>query len=195
MEERLDVLGCSYCLGSLQLADDSGIPLHCEVCQQSFSVEGRVPVLVRREDTTRLPVFSEEFRIAYLPQVPHFPIQGNLECPPLQTGTLGLVLFNASLHYAADLEGTVRDAAEALRARGQIIVPDTPATPQPRPGTGRGDRHLGARKLHLLLIKVGVKPRWIEGKRGWRWWAHPVKAALRREPRFSIPMISACRSL
>ena len=61
-------------------------------------------------------------------------VQGDLERPPLQPGRWGAVLFNASLHYAADLMGTLERAAQALLPRGLLVVMDTPVARHPLAG-------------------------------------------------------------
>lgn len=127
----------------------------------------------------------------YLPSVPLRLAQGDLEYPPLQTGQLALILFNASLHYAADLENTLRRSARALQPGGRIIILDTPVARQPRPGTGQGDRHLGRRELHEALLAAGLSPRWVIVRRGARWWLYQARSWLHQAPRFAFPLIIA----
>jgi SAM-dependent methyltransferase len=121
------------------------------------------------------------------------PVQGDLERPPLQPGTLSLVVFNASLHYARDLEATLARAAGSLRPDGCLAILDTPIAPRPRPGSGLGDRHLGRGELEQALAGAGLRPRWISIRRGWRWWVHQAKAWLKRDARFSFPMVLGYR--
>jgi SAM-dependent methyltransferase len=118
-------------------------------------------------------------------------VQGDIEYPPLQRGTLSLALFNASLHYAQDLEATLYRTAQSLRPGGYVIVLDVPIARQPRPGTGKGDRHLGRQELHAALVRAALRPRWVDVRRGARWWVYQLKAALGRAPRFSFPMVIA----
>jgi SAM-dependent methyltransferase len=118
-------------------------------------------------------------------------LQGDLEHPPLRVGRLGLVVLCASLHYARDLEGTLGRCARALRPTGRLVILDTPVAKRPRPGTGRGDRHLGRQELDSALVAAGLEPRWLSVRRGAGWWIHQAKAWLKRQPRFSFPMIVA----
>lgn len=127
----------------------------------------------------------------YLSQVRFQPILGDLEYPPLQAGKLGLIVFNASLHYASDLEGALVRAARALRPAGRIIILDTPVARQPLAGTGQGDRHLGGQELDQALLDAGLSPRWIRIRRGARWWIRQAKVLLKRDAIFSFPMILA----
>jgi SAM-dependent methyltransferase len=129
----------------------------------------------------------------YLPRVHFQPVLGDLQYPPLLAATLGLIVFNASLHYASDLEGALLRAARALKPMGRIIILDTPIARRPRPGTGRGDRHLGRQELREALRAADLSCRWITIRRGLRWRRHQVKAILKRDARFSFPMIVADR--
>ncbi|MEE8390849.1 MAG: methyltransferase domain-containing protein [Anaerolineae bacterium] len=117
------------------------------------------------------------------------PIQGDLEHPPLQRERLGLAIFNASLHYAQDLEGTLHRTARALRPGGCLVVLDTPIAGCPRPGSDLGDRHLGRRELQKALVAAGLRPRWIPVRRGVRWWVYQAKLRLKRGAPFLFPMV------
>jgi SAM-dependent methyltransferase len=119
--------------------------------------------------------------------------QGNLAYPPLQEDRWSLVIFNASLHYARDLEATLHRAARALSPGGRVIVLDTPIARRPVRGTGRGDRHLGHQELHDALVCAGLCPRWGAIWRGPRWWAYRLKAWLKHSAPFGFPMVVAER--
>ena len=58
----LDVLGCPYCQGALQLVEEKA--LHCPACGRRFPVHGGVPSLVRREDAATLAAFSRRYQEA-----------------------------------------------------------------------------------------------------------------------------------
>jgi SAM-dependent methyltransferase len=131
----------------------------------------------------------------YLPRVQFALAQGDLAHPPLQAGRMALIVLNASLHYVENLEGSLRRMACALKPGGRLVVLDTPIARQPRPGTGRGDRHLGRQELHQALLAAGLSPRWVPIRRGLAWWHHQARAWLRGEARFSFPMILADRRL
>jgi SAM-dependent methyltransferase len=129
----------------------------------------------------------------YLSQVDFVPVQASLEYPPLQASSMTLIIFNASLHYATDLEATLHRASLALRLGGRLVVLDSPIAHRPRPGTGQGDRHLGRHELETALLAQGLQPRWVAIQRGGQWWLHRAKALLRRDPLFTFPMIVADR--
>jgi SAM-dependent methyltransferase len=127
----------------------------------------------------------------YLDRVSFLPVVGDLEHPPFVPGTLSLCVFNASLHYAADLEGTVARAAESLCPGGRLVILDTPVAQQSRPGTGHGDRHFDRDELNQALAGARLRPQWKPVRRGRRWWFHQVKALLKGDERFSFPLIIA----
>ncbi|MGC9333707.1 MAG: class I SAM-dependent methyltransferase [Anaerolineae bacterium] len=129
----------------------------------------------------------------YRPHVSMGLAQGGLEHPPLREGALSLIVLNASLHYVVELQGTLSRNARALRPGGRLVILDTPISRQPRPGTGRGDRHLGQRELQAALQSAGLSARWIGVPRDWAWGLHQLNAWLRRAPRFSFPLIVAER--
>lgn len=54
------------------------------------------------------------------------PVQADFDRLPLSTGEADLVVFNASLHYAADAGETLAEARRVLRPDGVIAVVDTP---------------------------------------------------------------------
>ncbi|MCS6845660.1 MAG: class I SAM-dependent methyltransferase [Caldilineales bacterium] len=128
---------------------------------------------------------------AYQAVAPFLAVQGDLERPPLRRGALSLVLFNASLHYASDLVGTLRAAAAALQPGGLLMVLDTPIAERPRRGTGHGDRHLGRRELDEALAAAGLTAQWVEIYRGPRWRLHQAVARLRGNDLFDFPLVMA----
>jgi hypothetical protein len=117
--------------------------------------------------------------------------QGDLEQPPLRAGQWSIVILNASLHYARDLEATVCAVARALQRGGRTIIMDTPVARRPVAGTGRGDRHLGRQELAAALRSAGLRARWLRVWRDPRWWLHRAKAWLRCSGSFSFPLIVA----
>jgi uncharacterized protein YbaR (Trm112 family)/SAM-dependent methyltransferase len=121
------------------------------------------------------------------------PVQGDLDHPPLRRGALSLVVLNASLHYAHDLLGTLRKAARSLQAGGRLIVMDTPVASHARPGTGRGDRHLGRGELQEALAAAGLEPRCLPVIRGLGWCAYRARAWAHGDAPFSFPLVVGYR--
>lgn len=122
------------------------------------------------------------------------PVQGDLAFPPLRQACFGLVVFNASLHYARPLGRTLQRAAEALRPGAYLVILDTPIARQPQPGSRLGDRHLGRRELEGALQDAGLQPRYVHIRRGPRWHAYRLRAALQGDAPFSFPMVVGATS-
>jgi SAM-dependent methyltransferase/uncharacterized protein YbaR (Trm112 family) len=127
----------------------------------------------------------------YLSHTAFQPVQGDLDQPPLREAGLGLIVFNASLHYAADLESALSRAARALRPAGRIIILDSPVARRPSTGTAPGQRHLGRQELERALGAAGLRARWSSVRRGPRWWLHQARVVLKGDRPFSFPMIVA----
>ncbi|MEM7093857.1 MAG: class I SAM-dependent methyltransferase [Actinomycetota bacterium] len=45
---------------------------------------------------------------------------------PFAQGSIDLVVFNASLHYAADVAASLREAQRVIRSNGRVVVMDSP---------------------------------------------------------------------
>ena len=118
-------------------------------------------------------------------------LQGDLEHPPLAASAYALVVFNASLHYATDLTGTLARGARALAPGGLLAVMDSPVERLPRAGHGHGDRHLGRAELDHALAAAGLRPRWLDVPRSAHWMWHQLKATLRGHERFTFPLVLA----
>jgi SAM-dependent methyltransferase len=120
--------------------------------------------------------------------------QADLEALPLQEASFGLVVFNASLHYVHDLVSALRRVRRALRPGGWVVILDTPIERRGCPGTGIGDRHLGRQELEDALRASGLLPRWVKIRRGLRWHAYQLRAAIRGDDRFAFPMVIGAAS-
>lgn len=53
-------------------------------------------------------------------------VVASFEALPFRDGSFDIVVFNASLHYALDLDATLREAARVVRGGGKIAVLDSP---------------------------------------------------------------------
>jgi len=131
----------------------------------------------------------------YASEFPHrlLRVQADLEHPPLRAGVLGLAVFSASLHYSADLDGTLKRAAQALRLPGWLAILDTPIARQPSWGSGRGNRYLGRAELEKALRDAGLQPCWTTVWRGPAWWAYQARKLLKGQALFSFPLVVAER--
>ncbi len=53
-------------------------------------------------------------------------VWADLQRPPVKTASVDLVVYNASLHYARDLESSLEEAARVLRPAGRLILLNSP---------------------------------------------------------------------
>jgi SAM-dependent methyltransferase len=128
---------------------------------------------------------------------------------PLASGCVDLAVFNASFHYSADFERTLREALRVLGPGGRVVILDSPIYRNPQSGRrmvaerraafearyGFPSDALGSREflteddLAGLGQRLALAWRRIRPWYGWRWWLRPLRAALlgRREPaRFEV---------
>lgn len=54
------------------------------------------------------------------------PIVASFEAIPLDSASMDLAVFNASLHYAVDLAAVLGEAARVVRRGGYVVILDTP---------------------------------------------------------------------
>jgi SAM-dependent methyltransferase len=65
---------------------------------------------------------------------PFVPVQAEFDHLPFATGSLDLLVFNASLHYSTDYLVTLREALRVLRRGGTLVVLDSPLYRRPASG-------------------------------------------------------------
>jgi SAM-dependent methyltransferase len=69
-----------------------------------------------------------------------FPIvQADFDALPFETRQFGLIVFNGSLHYAADMASTLADAHRLLAPGGALVVMDSPMFRADRDGSAMLD--------------------------------------------------------
>jgi uncharacterized protein YbaR (Trm112 family) len=118
-------------------------------------------------------------------------VQGDLNKPPFQDGKFGLVLFNASMHYAKDLTLTLNRTRQALHPEGRVVIMDSPVARMPQPGRGVGGRIFGSQELQDALVRAGFQTQWFPVRRGVRWWIAQGLRLARGGALFSLPIIVA----
>lgn len=116
------------------------------------------------------------------------PILGDLERPPLAVAAYDVVICNASLHYANDLNLAVERIARALRPAGALMIVDSPIASAPYPGRA-GGRVLDRAAVDDALRQAGLAATWQPVPRGWLWRRHQIKNGLLRRPRFEFPIV------
>jgi len=142
----------------------------------------------------------------YLSQLQYaFPrFQAEMDCLPFESGQFDVAIFNASFHYSADYEKTLREVMRCLRDTGAVIIADTPFYWHDESGKqmlaerrALFERQFGVRSeglqsgeyltpatLNKLAKSLGIQWNVCKPWYGLRWALRPVKARLlrRREP-------------
>jgi ubiquinone/menaquinone biosynthesis C-methylase UbiE len=131
-------------------------------------------------------------------------VQAEMDNLPFASGQFDVAIFNASLHYSANYEQTIKEVARCLRRPGHLVIADSPFYSS----EGAGQQML-EEKRSTFMQKFGVSPdstqnreyltpqalhqlaealslQWSVHKPwyGIRWLLRPVKAGLllRRKP-------------
>ena len=84
---------------------------------------------------------------------------GDLQNPPIETGSIDLVILSQALHHAVDPSAAVIAACRLLRARGQILILDLLKHRFEKARETYGDRWLGFAEsdLHRWLEDAGFR--------------------------------------
>ena len=150
----------------------------------------------------------------YAPRWPR--VQAEFDRLPLAPDQADLVVFNASLHYSVDYEVTLGEAVRVLSPGGRILVLDSPTYRHEESGARMvAERHadfarrFGTRsdsvpsieyltraRLDAVADELGLEWSSSTPWYGWRWWARPWVATIRRrrEPsRFRV-LVASTRS-
>lgn len=134
-------------------------------------------------------------------------VQADIEAPPVQPGSVDLLVYNASLHYAQDIAGCLGAGAMTLRRGGAIVIMDSPistgpvtAVAQPPPGIdapasetseSRRGRHLPNEEVFQAISAAGLEYDIIPVRRGLRWQLRQFRTRLFGVAVFDLPLIVA----
>ncbi|HET7034461.1 MAG TPA: HemK2/MTQ2 family protein methyltransferase [Thermomicrobiaceae bacterium] len=131
----------------------------------------------------------------------HFtPVQAEFDHVPLAGAQADLVIFNGSLHYAADIERALAEARRVLRPAGRLVIMDTPFYHDPSSGQAMVrereaqfareygfpsnavpmEGFLTFQRLDALGAALGLRWQRIEPDYGLGWALRPWRARLRR---------------
>ena len=116
------------------------------------------------------------------------PVQGDLEWPRFQPTCLDLVIFNASLHYSADVGATISRWREKLRTGGQMIMMDTPIVSEERAAAADAVRPVTRAEITRAMEAEGLDVQWHPVPRGMRWRFHRLRNWAGRAPGFELPI-------
>jgi SAM-dependent methyltransferase len=127
------------------------------------------------------------------------PVQAEYDRLPFQAGSVDLLIYNASLHYAPDFLATLAEGLKALAPGGRLAIMDSPLYRDRASGEAmvreraeRFDRQYGFRgeanpsegylsydRLESLAAGLGLQWSFIEPAYGWRWALRSWLARLR----------------
>ncbi len=120
-------------------------------------------------------------------------VQGAIEDPPFQRQQIDLLIYNASLHYAPDINYCLASGVDLLRPGGALVIMDTPVVdkgPAPAWGWG-GGRKLEKGQLLTSLESAGLIYKYVAIQRSIRWRLRQLKKKLKGELQFDFPLIIA----
>jgi SAM-dependent methyltransferase len=132
------------------------------------------------------------------------PVQAEFDRLPFDHGQADLAIFNASLHYSAHYETTLREALRVLSEDGWLVILDSPVYRDSSSGEQMvrereayfeqtygfpsnsipSENYLTFERLNQLQVKLGIRWELFKPFYGWRWALKPWWARLRasREP-------------
>jgi ubiquinone/menaquinone biosynthesis C-methylase UbiE len=142
----------------------------------------------------------------YLPHIerPFVRVQAEMDNLPFASGQFDVAIFNASLHYSANYEQTIKEVVRCLRRPGYLVIADSPFY-----GSEGAGQQMLAEKRSTFMQKFGFSPDSTQSREyltpqvlhqlaeelrlhwslhkpwyGIRWLLRPVKARLllRRKP-------------
>jgi SAM-dependent methyltransferase len=100
-------------------------------------------------------------------------VQADFDALPFAPGQFDLVVFNRSLHYAADSGATLERAHQALAPGGALVVMDSPTFGAEGEGAVTADEgggYLTFAHLAGIAEKLALQPQFLpsRGSFGWR---------------------------
>jgi SAM-dependent methyltransferase len=118
-------------------------------------------------------------------------VQGSIENPPIQQQQVDLLVYNASLHYASEIECTLTSGAALLRQGGVLIIMDSPVVDKATVPEWQGGRKLEKGRLLAALEGAGLASEFIRIRRTVRWQLRRLKMKMLGDSPFDLPLIIA----
>ena len=88
---------------------------------------------------------------------------GSFQAIPLEDGQADIAVFNASLHYATDLQCALREAARVVRSGGVITILDSPFYARPADGEAMvAEKHAQGGSRFGGAADILLRPPFIE---------------------------------
>ncbi len=114
-------------------------------------------------------------------------VQADFDALPFGPGQFDLVVFNRSLHYAADTAVTLERAHRALAPGGALVVMDSPMFRGDGDEAPAGDDdagHLTFARLAGVAERLALRPQFVptRGSLGWRLRRGVSRVRRRRAP-------------
>lgn len=125
-------------------------------------------------------------------------VQGDIEQPPFLPQSADVLIYNASLHYAADLGRCLVAGAQTLRPEGALIIMDSPVvygqvTAVPAEADQeqkqRAGRQLSEEELAQALAQAGLRSETLRVGRGFRWRLSRLRMRFMGLAPFDLPLI------
>ena len=120
-------------------------------------------------------------------------VQGAIEDPPIRRQQVDLLVYNASLHYASDINFCLASGVGLLRSGGALIIMDSPVVdkgPVPERQWG-GGRKLEKGRLLAALESAGLNYKYVTIQRSISWRLRQFRTKLRGDLSFDFPLIIA----
>jgi SAM-dependent methyltransferase len=137
----------------------------------------------------------------YRTLAPFSVVEAEFDRIPLPAAVVDLAIFNASFHYSADYQHTLREVLRVLRPGGAVVIVDTPVYLLPEYGRRMVEErksrfqqrfgfpsdaqesieYLDLPALHFLERQLHLRWTIYKPWYGWRWRLRPLNAWLRRK--------------
>ena len=111
-------------------------------------------------------------------------VQADFDALPFAPGQFDLVVFNGSLHYAADTAATLERAHRVLAPGGALVVMDSPMFGADLDGSASASGYLTFARLAGIAERLALRPQFVpsRGSLGWRLRRGVARVRLRRPP-------------
>jgi SAM-dependent methyltransferase len=99
-------------------------------------------------------------------------VQADFDALPFALGQFDLIVFNRSLHYAADTVATLERAHRMLAQGGALVVMDSPLFDREKGSptmTDEGGGRLTLARLATVAERLALQPQFVRSRGSFRW--------------------------